>query len=489
MFLSRPLFCTALLLSSSFLLSQTPAPVAPGTKDAACQLIGDIMMNGQAYEYDRQLADTIGPRLTGSDNYTHAVSWAMEQFKSLGLSNVHTEPFTMKATWEPEEPAVGRIIEPRIQNLHIYSYGWSPSTPPGGIKGHVIYLSKLNNETIAAESEKLSGKIILIDRDSYELPLSFKQFFGAIDHLKDVHPLAVMVVGGANGTESASSFSFDASISPYPIAQVGREDALLIKRILEHGPVTAEFSFKNRIRTNVTVNNVVAEIPGRESPNEVVIVGGHLDSWHPATGAQDNGTGSATVIEVARAIKALSRPPRRTMRFILFGGEEQGIIGSTAYVRAHKNEMSKIDAVLISDTGGEPAKGWYLMGRSDEKQALANIEPLLKGIGSDETTPDTEFLFQTDHIGFDLLGVPTMVLWTGVEKYFKLHHKASDSFDAVVQADLNQGVATTAVTAYVIADSAQPFAPHDTPDQVEQMLKDTKQFDDYQYFKEAGIFP
>ena len=129
------------------------------------------------------------------------------------------------------------------------------------------------------------------------------------------------------------------------------------------------------------------------------------------------------------------------------------------------------------------------MGRDDEAKDIENIKPLLTGLGSDKINPSVEFLFQTDHISFDLLGVPTLVLWTGTDKYFKLHHKASDSFDSVVQADLTQGVATTAATAYAIADSAQPFAPHFSPKQVEDMLKDAKQYDDYQFFKSAGVFP
>jgi carboxypeptidase Q len=477
----------SLLVCPAF--AQSPAPVSPETRAAVRQPIGDIMVNGKAYDYDREIADSIGPRLTGSDNYVHAVSWAVDQFKSLGLINVHTEPFTIPATWEPEVPATGKIVEPRVQTLHIYSLGWSPSTPDNGVRGQVAYLKHLTTEEIAAEKDRLAGKIVLIDRDTLGPDPKFAQIMQAFDHLKEVHPLALLYVGGPGGTESTTAFTFDGNLSPYPTAQVGLEDVLLIKRMLEKGPVTVEFSYKNRIRQNVEVNNVIAEIPGTEKPNEVVIVAGHLDSWHPATGAQDNGTGAATVIEVARAVKSLNRPPRRTMRFILFGGEEQGILGSTAYVRHHKDEMRNIDAVLISDTGGERAKGWYVMGRNDEQKTIADIEPLLTGLGSDQTTPSVEFLFQTDHISFDLLGVPTLVLWTDVDKYFKLHHKAADSFDSVVQADLNQGVATTAVTAYAIADSAQPFAPHDTPAQVEQFLKDANQWNDYVIFKNAGIFP
>jgi carboxypeptidase Q len=177
------------------------------------------------------------------------------------------------------------------------------------------------------------------------------------------------------------------------------------------------------------------------------------------------------------------------MRFVLFGGEEEGLVGSAAYARQHIPDMPSIDAVLISDTGSQPSKGWYLMGRDDEKQALAPIEPLLAGLGSDKTSASTEFLFETDHAGFDMLGVPTLVLWNSVDKYFKLHHQASDTFDSVVQPDLTQGVATTAATAYAIADAAQPFAPHYTPTQVEDMLKKSNELENYKAIKAINWVP
>ena len=481
-------FLPALLVSLLPAIALAQMPVSPQTRARVAQIVGDVMVNGQAYEYDRQLADTIGPRLTGSENYAHAVSWAQEKFRGLGLANVHTEPFTMPATWEPETAATGRIVAPRVQQLHIYSLGWSPSTPSGGVKGNVVYLKHLTAEGVEAQKDSLGDRVVLVDKESFG-DQGFSQILVALDHLGKLTPKALLVYGGTNGTETATALTADGSISAYPMAQVGMEDVALMKRLLEHGPVTVEFSFKNRIRKNVKVDNVVAEIPGSDLPNETVIVAGHLDSWHPATGAQDNGTGVATVLDVARAIKASGHAPRRTVRFLLVGGEEQGIIGSTTYVRNHRDQLSSIDCVLISDTGGQRAKGWYLMGRDDEKEALANVEPLLAGLGSNDTTPSVEFLFQTDHISFDLLGVPTLVLWNEVDKYFQLHHKASDSFDSVNQADLNQGVATTAATAYAIADSSQPFAPHDTPAQTEDWLKKDKQWDDYQYFRKAGVFP
>ena len=480
---------TAVLLPACT-LAQTPPAVSPETHAAVTKLVGDIMVNGQAYEYDRQLADNIGPRLTGSPSYVHAVDWAQQQFRSLGLANVHTESFTMPALWEPEVPATGQITEPRLQTLHIYSAGWSPSTPDAGITGKVVYLPAiLPIEKFAASKDTLTGNIVLIDNASFGDQPAIGELIKAFTLLNTFKPQAVLLTGHANGGEGATSLTVGGRLANFPVAQVGLEDSLLIKRLLDKGPVTIHFAFKNRIRAATEVNNVIAEIPGRDLPNEYVIVGAHLDSWHPATGAQDNGTGVATVLETARAIQSLNRPPRRTLRFILFGGEEQGLVGSTAYAKKHAADMASIDAVLIADTGAQPSKGWYLMGREDEKQSLTNIEPLLTGLGAGAASTDTEFLYETDHAGFDVQGVPTLVLWNAVDKYFRLHHQASDSFDSVVQADLNQGVAVTAATAYAIADSAQPFAPHLDSAGVQEMLKKAKELDNYIALKSLDWVP
>ncbi len=480
----------AAVLIPTCTLAQTAPPVSPETRTAITKLVGDILVNGQAYEYDRQLADTIGPRLTGSANYVHAVDWAQQQFKSLGLANVHTESFPMAALWEPETPATGQILEPRAQNLHIYSAGWSPSTPDAGITGKAVYLTALLPiEKLEEAKATLTGNIVLIDNASFGEHPSVGDLIKAFALLNTLKLQAVLLTGQTNGGENASSITFGGHIANFPVAQVGLEDSLLIKRLLDKGPVTVHFAFKNRIRPATEVNNVIAEIPGREEPNSIVIVGAHLDSWHPATGAQDNGTGVATVLETARAIQSLNRPPRRTLRFILFGGEEQGLVGSTTYAKKHAAEMSSIDAVLVADTGAQPSKGWYLMGREDEKQSLTNIESLLDGLGAGATSPDTDFLFETDHAGFDVQGVPTLVLWNSTDKYFRLHHQASDSFDSVVQADLNQGVAVTATTAYAIADSAQPFAPHLDSAGIQEMLKRAKELDNYIALKSLDWVP
>ena len=473
--------------------AQTPAaaPVSPDTRAAVRQLLGDILLNGQAYEYDRQLADTIGPRLTGSPNYMRAAAWAQAHFHELGLSNVHTEAWTIPATWEPDS-ASGRILTPIDHPLHLYSYGWSPSTT-SAVKAPVLYIPALTPGVLDGLAGKIHGNIALLDHETFGEKPSLELLFSGLDRLRSLHPAAILTPGGPNGTETLSSFNFSGDLEPLPEAEIGDEDASLLKRLLDRSsdasPVTLQFSLTNRIRQNVAVPNVIAEIPGRDLVNEVVLIGAHLDSWNPGTGAQDNGTGVSTVLEVARAIKALPQPPRRTVRFVLFGGEEQGLLGSTAYVRAHTADLAHIDAVLISDTGAQPAKGWYLMGREDEKPALKAIAPLLAGLGADQTTDDTQYLFETDHAAFDVLGVPTLVLWTDTDLYFKLHHKASDTFDSVVQKDLNQGAATTAVTAFAIADSPQPFAPHLNPTEVQSFLKKSNNLDEYLYLKKINSLP
>ncbi|HEV3151969.1 MAG TPA: M20/M25/M40 family metallo-hydrolase [Acidobacteriaceae bacterium] len=464
-------------------------PVSAETHAALQQLIGNSLLDGQAYEYDRQLADMIGPRLTGSTNYMHAAEWAEQQFKSLGLKNVHTEEWTIPATWEPEGPAAGRIVSPVDHHLHIYSAGWSPSTPKDGVKGEVVYVKSIAPADLDAQKAKLHGAIALLDDASLGEKPRIDEIVAGIERLRSFSPTAILISGGENGTETMTSLNFSGAIDSLPEAQIGAEDTSLMKRLLEHGPVTVEFSFTNRIRKAVKVPNVIAEMPGRETPDEVVIVGAHLDSWQPGTGAQDNGTGAASVIEAARAIQSLRRAPRRTLRFILFGGEEEGLLGSTAYVRQHMADLPKIDAVLITDSGSQPAKGWYMMGREDEKAAIDSLSPVLAGMGADGTNSDTQFLFQTDHAAFDVLGVPELVLWNDTDKYSKLHHKASDTFDSVVRGDLTQDAAVTAVTTYAIADSSQPFAAHLSTEEVRTMLKKKDNLEEYDFLKKMGSLP
>jgi len=234
--------------------------------------------------------------------------------------------------------------------------------------------------------------------------------------------------------------------------------------------VTVAFTLDNKTSGPIQVNNVIAEIRGSEVPNEWVLVGAHLDSWDFGTGAQDNGTGTASVLEVARSIAALGKPPRRTIRFALWGGEEQGLVGSYAYAKAHADDLKNCVAVLNTDNGAGHPKGWKVEGRPDLQQALKPIsDTFLKDISGGGISLETTF--DTDHGPFMLYGVPALDLWVDMKPYMEVHHKSSDTIDKVDPLDFKAGTAIVAVTAYVIAQDSKPIASHIDHAAVAEILK------------------
>jgi carboxypeptidase Q len=471
--------------------STEAATLSPEQQSALVRLGGQITMAGKAYDYDRHLADDIGPRLTGSENYVKAAAWAESELTRLGLSNVHRESWEIPATWEPETLATARILKPHEQRLHLESEGWSPSTPEAGVRGAILYLKAVSPDAVKAGAAQIKDTIVLLDEESFaaDKPFRFGRLFDALRMIGEEG--ARGIIFGLGATNNAPSLigntDFIGSVANVPCGNLGQEDTLLLKRLLKDCPVEVEFSFKNHIREHVKVDNVVAEIPGRETNGEYVIIGGHLDSWNPGTGAQDNGTGASTVLAVAAAIKAAGLTPRRTMRFILFGGEEEGLIGSVHCARDHAAELAKCVGDFVSDSGSEALKGWYTFGRDDESKTLAPLAPLLSSIGAAGTTNEGQYIFETDEAPFLVRGVPSFVLWTATEKYDLLHHKPSDTFDKVDQRDLNLGVAVVGITAYAFAD-APTTLPHLDATAVENEFKNLKVLEQYQDLQDHKMF-
>jgi len=486
-----------LLLGLLPLQGQTSPPnsdtLTPEGQANLVRLGGQLLIAGKAYDYDRHLADEIGPRLTGSENYVKAATWAEAEFKRLGLSNVHKESWEMPATWEPQTLATAHILKPHLQRLHLESEGWSPSTPEGGVRGTIYYQKGLSPEAVKANAAHIKDSVVLIDGESiagdHEKPVLFGELFDALRMIGEEG--ARGLIFGLGTTNNAPSLigntGFTGAIANVPCGNLGQEDTLLLKRLMNEGPVEVEFSFTNRIRERVKVDNVVAEIPGSDSNGEYVIVGGHLDSWDTGTGAQDNGTGASTVLAVAAAIKAAGLTPRRTMRFILFGGEEQGLIGSVHYVHDHASELDKCVGDFVSDSGAEAPKGWYVFGRDDESKAIAALKPLLSSIDAARTTNEAEHIFQTDEAPFLAQGVPSYVLWTGFDKYMLLHHKPSDTFDKVDQRDLNLGAAVVGITAYAVADSPTTLKHLDAAG-VEDEFRNLKVLEQYKDLQDHKLF-
>ncbi len=452
---------TSVLLFGLAAASTLVAAPAPDVQEAANRLASSIYM-GPSMTTLRELADGFGGRLTGSPAYNHAAEWAAAKFRSYGIQNVRLEPFTIPHSWIRGK-AHGELLAPLARSLYLESLGWAPSTPAGGIKGDAIIIDNISADNIKAQADKIKGKIVFLD----VAKIFANGWVKVLPDLQDSYALfknagAIAIIfpsGDKNNVLSATDPNWGAGLLPLPGAQVGYEDWQLIRRSLDQGPVTLQFEIQNTITGPVLVNNVVAEIRGSEKPDEWIIIGAHLDSWDYGTGAQDNGSGSASVLEVARAIVALGRPPRRSIRFALWGGEEEGLLGSFAYTRAHLSEMSKCIAVLNTDNGAGHPKGWKVEGRKDLKDAMQPFsDSMLKGLSGGDLS--MEITYDTDHGPFMLQGVPSLDLWVDMTDYLEVHHKPSDTYDKIDALDFKGGTAIVAVTAWAIAEDSKPIAPH-----------------------------
>ncbi|HEV2880431.1 MAG TPA: M20/M25/M40 family metallo-hydrolase [Pyrinomonadaceae bacterium] len=467
--LFRAALLSFILLLPPVVFTQQPAA---GLEQTSARLAGEVLINGRAMEYVRNLSDKFGGRLSGSAAYARSAEWAAEQFRAAGIKDVRLEPFPLESTWA-RGLAHARMTAPLERPLHLESLGWSPSTPAGGVRGEIYMLTDLSRDFIRRESGKIKGRVVLLDlaallKDGYA---AFTNLVAAQGLLKEAGAAAA-VVGSTDPDNVLNAFSLNwgASISPLPLAQIGMEDTKLIQRLLPQGAVTVEFQYENRTGGAAVDNNVVAEIRGREHPEEWVIIGAHLDSWDYGTGAQDNGSGCAMVLEAARAIAALGTPPRRSIRFALWGGEEQGLLGSAAYVRAHARELKDCVAALNTDNGAGHPRGWKVEGREDVQAAMTPIsKSLLAGLGGDSLSP--ELSFDTDHGHFLLAGIPALDLWVDMEHYEDIHHKPSDTLDKIAAHNLIAGAAVVAVTAHALAERPARIAPQLKRDAVAALLK------------------
>ena len=451
--------------------AQQPADMKPVTDRLAASIY-----NGPSVATLGELADGIGGRLTGSPAYVRSTEWAAAKFRSYGIENVKLEPFTIPAGWQ-RGTATGAMLAPLARPLNLASMGWAPSTPAGGVQGTVVVVADVAPEGLKSRAGELRGKIVLLDTtriyaDGYGKALPKME--AAWLTFQKAGVLAVVFADrDKNNVLNAHSVGWGAKLLPLPAAEIGMEDAKLIQREMERGPVIIQFTIENKTSGETTVNNVVAEIRGSERPEEWILIGAHLDSWDFGTGAQDNGTGAISVLEIGRALVALGKAPRRSVRLALWGGEEQGLLGSYAYTQTHQDELDKCVAVLNTDNGAGHPKGWKVEGREDLKKAMQPwSDGLLKDLNGGELSTDTTY--DTDHGPFLLQGIPALDLSVDMTHYFEIHHKSSDTIDKVDALDFKAGEAIVAVTAYAIAQNETPIAPHIDHAAVGEIVKKAK---------------
>jgi carboxypeptidase Q len=455
-----------------------PDPVAEMDAKILAQVKTD---QGQLQADLSYLADRIGPRLTGTTKLDQASHWTMEQFKALGLENAHLEPWTIANGWT-RGSATGKLITPSEQELTLAAAGWSPSTN-GTARGAVVGVGVQKLEDLQKYKGKLKGAIVLLDRpgeteqpsnpmltpfDESNLPLdhpknmALKDFRGRFrvmmdeaKFLKEEGAAAVLLVSEKwyGLMNMGTGFSREYQPGLIPSAYMTRENATLLWRLLDGGPVEAEINIQGSFSGKpVTVYNTVAEIKGSEKPDEVVIIGGHLDSWDLGTGATDNGTGSMAVLAAARALVKSGAKPKRTIRFVLLAGEEQGLNGSKAYVAAHKEELSKISGVLVHDTGTGKVLTIGLMHNYAARETMDRVlYPLAKEKSIGLTEPSLRSEGGSDHVPFDEAGVPASWCVQEVANYERDHHSQTDTLDRVRWDDLAEGAQVLAIYAYNVA--------------------------------------
>jgi hypothetical protein len=444
--------------------------------EAAAKILPIVMGPSPLEENLRRLTDEIGGRVTGSPEMAKAVEWAVGAFRAASV-NVHTEKYTLPVTWNEGDTRL-ELLGPVKFPVRLKSTGWSPATPPGGMEATVIDVGYGNEDDFSKAGTAVRGSILLVHSD---IGTTWADLFNeylhppvVIEHSIKEGARAILWMGARERLLLyRHTNSLVGAIDKIPQAVVAREDAMRLARTIAAypGKVRVRFDMPNKIGGPIEQQNVVGEIRGYEKPDEAVILGAHLDSWELGTGALDNGCNAALVIEAARAIKATGLLPGRTIRFVLFSGEEQGTVGSFEYVKAHRLELDKIRAMITYDSGIGRVTGYSLAGRRDIEAGLREVLKPLESWGVNNHTYDASF--GTDNFDFTLEGVPNLVANQEEANYLPNYHAASDTLDKVDMRELKLHTVIAALTAWGIADRPEPLGKRLTRAELDTLVKET----------------
>ena len=427
------------------------------------------------------LTDVIGPRLTGSPGSRRATQWTAGKFREDGADSVWTESWLFGRPWE-RGPIALTLLAPHAQQLFGASWAWAPGTA-GPVTGDVIYLSA---RTPAEYEEKFTnavkGKWVMTRSPNFVWnsdgpPMtvadtltadSTAMAFASLTSSPDLvdyratlatrlaHDGALGIVG--DGAKEFGLLTMSGSpnvLYPLPFVVLPHDSYTMLQRVLADGDrATLRADIANSLGdTAVNAANTLAEIRGTSQPDQVVLLGAHLDSWDLGTGATDNGAGAIAVLEAARILKAAGVHPARTIRFALFTGEEQGLLGSTQYAEGHMSELKNYQAVLVVDNGTGRIEGISLQGHNDLRDTWHSLFAPVGSLGP--------FLVRarnksgTDHLPFLPYGVPAFNYDQVTRGYNHTHHSQADTYDHIVVGDLEQVATVMAVNAYELANMAE----------------------------------
>jgi Zn-dependent M28 family amino/carboxypeptidase len=437
-------------------LVAAPALADPAT---AIRLRDQALTDSTAYDVLESLTTEIGPRPAGSPAQMRARDWALAKRKALGFTNIHAEPFAKQAWLRDAESA--EILAPFPQKLAILGLGNSVPTPPEGITAELVVLKSMA-ELRAAPANAFVGKIVLVnqpmtrtqDGSGYGAAVEARYAPSEASRRGAVAYLTRSISTSTARAPHTGATLYAADAPKIPAGALGVPDADLLEHMAARGPVRLHLLLQSHV-VNATAWTISGDVTGSTHPDQVIVVGGHIDSWDPGTGAIDDGAGVAISAAAGHLIAQLPRHPARTIRVVFWGSEETGGSGA-AYLDMHKNELDRIVMAGESDLGSDNVYKLELPPgavANPELSPLSGILAPLKVMVA--TTPALDAGSDVEDIQH--AGVPVLVLSQDANRYFDYHHSADDTLAIVRRGELNQNVAAWAATLDMVADSDLNF--------------------------------
>ncbi len=467
--------CGVFLGESVIGLEQT---ASPETRSGDLEVLGRAVAGADPHRFLKALSDEIGPRLTGSQADQLAGQWALREMRSIGLHAVHAESWQLNDGWIRGHARV-RLTAPFEMELAAVSYGWSGSTK-GVIDAEVLTVvrdTSVDPSTI--DASRWNGKVLLLEasdtrradpvRALSQLPalLAAAAAAGAVAVINpDPRPGTILPHTGPVG--------FPMHSTPMVVLDMAAEHVRLLSRTQQAGGhARLRLDVANRFTGRaVSSQNIVGEIAGSEHPEEVVLLGAHLDSWDLSAGINDDGFGVAAVLGAAQALVASRIAPKRTIRFVLFTGEEQGLLGSRAYVDRHRAEMKDVLCAFVLDWGGGPVTKLVLAGHDELAAPLEELFHANAPLASLQVAAG--YLTYTDAFSFTLAGVPGIAAFQDSPAYASISHSAADTLDRVDPRSLDQGCLVMASVAVWVANSPARIGALFSPARTAQSLTEQR---------------
>ena len=425
----------------------------------------------------RELCDGIGGRPTGSKACDRAVDWAVARFRAAGVESTWTETYTIPESWVGGADRA-ECVAPVEFPIRVTAGPFTEPTPgQRPLEAPLVNAGDGSTDSFSHLGDKARGAIALVLSPEMKTEADLFAEYG-----RDGAMFAAAQRAGVAALLVQSSrpgvvlyrhpMGLGGGNLPLPAAIVARIHAARLARLSEQGEVRVRLDLPSRLGGPSQARNVVAEIRGRERPEEIVLIGAHLDSWDLGTGAEDNGVNAAMIIDIARSFKALGVAPRRTVRFVLFTGEEQGMLGSHAYVLQHAAEMGRHVAMITFDTGSGHTIGFYLNGREDLRRPIDQALAAVPGLRASDDS--LEAIDGTDNFDFLISGVPNLIARQEWAPYLPSYHAETDVYEAVNPQEARNNAALAAALVWGLAENPDRPAARQTHAEVEKLLRNTK---------------